>query len=103
MNSPLASPARSSLPENQKPQKLVHSSNTTAGRRASSGAPSSFAEEALSPRWAGGGVGVARKDVDEVATLEPLYVRAPEASVKSTAVDPGEGTNGTSRGTVDPA
>ena len=50
-----------------------------------------------------GAARVAHKDVDEVATLEPLYVRAPEASVKSTAVDPGEGTNGTSRGTVDPA
>jgi tRNA threonylcarbamoyladenosine biosynthesis protein TsaB len=50
-----------------------------------------------------GAARVARNDVDEVATLEPLYVRAPEASVKSTAIDPGEGTNGTPRGRVDPA
>jgi len=50
-----------------------------------------------------GAARVARDEVDEVATLEPLYVRAPEASVKSTAVNPGEGTNGTSRGRVDPS
>lgn len=50
-----------------------------------------------------GAARVAQNEVDEVATLEPLYVRAPEASVKSTAVNPGEGTNGTSRGRVDPA
>jgi tRNA threonylcarbamoyladenosine biosynthesis protein TsaB len=50
-----------------------------------------------------GAARVAQDEVDEVATLEPLYVRAPEASVKSTAVNPGEGTNGTSRGRVDPA
>jgi tRNA threonylcarbamoyladenosine biosynthesis protein TsaB len=50
-----------------------------------------------------GAARVARNDVDEVATLEPLYVRASGASVKSTAVDPGEGTHGTSRGSVDPA
>src|SRR6202521_5337177 len=41
-----------------------------------------------------GAARVARSDVDEAATLEPLYVRAPEASVKSTAVGPGEGHNG---------
>lgn len=50
-----------------------------------------------------GAARVVQDEVDEVATLEPLYVRAPEASVKSTAVNPGEGTNGTSRGRVDPA
>jgi tRNA threonylcarbamoyladenosine biosynthesis protein TsaB len=50
-----------------------------------------------------GAARVARDDVDEAATLEPLYVRAAEASVKSTAVDPGEGTHGTPRGRVDPA
>lgn len=50
-----------------------------------------------------GAARVAREDVDDAATLEPLYVRAPEASVKSTAVDPGEGTHGTPRGRVDPA
>ncbi len=50
-----------------------------------------------------GAARVARNDVDEVATLEPLYVRASGASVKSTAVDSGEGTNGTPRGSVDPA
>jgi tRNA threonylcarbamoyladenosine biosynthesis protein TsaB len=50
-----------------------------------------------------GAARVARNDVDELATLEPLYVRASGASVKSTAVDPGEGTHGTSRGSVDPA
>jgi tRNA threonylcarbamoyladenosine biosynthesis protein TsaB len=50
-----------------------------------------------------GAARVAQDEVDEVATLEPLYVRAPEASVKSTAVNPGERTNGTSRGRVDPA
>ena len=49
-----------------------------------------------------GAARVARNDVDEVATLEPLYVRAPEASVKSTAVNRGEGTHGTPRGRVDP-
>jgi tRNA threonylcarbamoyladenosine biosynthesis protein TsaB len=50
-----------------------------------------------------GAARVARDDVDDAATAEPLYVRAPGASVKSTAVDPGEGTHGTSRGRVDPA
>jgi tRNA threonylcarbamoyladenosine biosynthesis protein TsaB len=50
-----------------------------------------------------GAVRVARDDVDDAATVEPLYVRAPGASVKSTAVDPGEGTHGTPRGRVDPA
>lgn len=50
-----------------------------------------------------GAARVVRDEVDEVATLEPLYVRAPEASVKSTAVNPGEGTHGTSRGRVDPS
>jgi tRNA threonylcarbamoyladenosine biosynthesis protein TsaB len=50
-----------------------------------------------------GAARVARNDVDEVATLEPLYVRAPEATVKSTAVDRGEVTHGTPRGRVDPA
>jgi tRNA threonylcarbamoyladenosine biosynthesis protein TsaB len=50
-----------------------------------------------------GAARLARDDVDDAATVEPLYVRAPGASVKSTAVDPGEGTNGTPRGRVDPA
>jgi tRNA threonylcarbamoyladenosine biosynthesis protein TsaB len=50
-----------------------------------------------------GAARVARDDVDDAATVEPLYVRAPEVSVKSTAVDPGEGTHGTPRGRVDPA
>ena len=50
-----------------------------------------------------GAARVARDDVDDAATVEPLYVRAPGASVKSTAVDPGEGTHGTPRGRVDPA
>jgi len=50
-----------------------------------------------------GAARVARDDVDDAATVEPLYVRAPGASVKSTAVDLGEGTHGTSRGRVDPA
>jgi len=50
-----------------------------------------------------GAARVASNDVDEVATLEPLYVRASGASVKSTAVDPGEETHGTPRGSVDPA
>jgi tRNA threonylcarbamoyladenosine biosynthesis protein TsaB len=50
-----------------------------------------------------GAARVGRKNVDQVATLEPLYVRAPEASVKSTALNPGEGTHGTPRGRVDPA
>ena len=50
-----------------------------------------------------GAARVARNDVDEAATLEPLYVRASGASVKSTAIDPGEGTHGTSRGSADPA
>ena len=50
-----------------------------------------------------GAARVARNDVDDATTVEPLYVRAPEASVKSTAVDPGEGTHGTSRGRADPA
>jgi len=44
-----------------------------------------------------GAARVAREDVDEAATVEPLYVRAPGASVKSTAVNPGEGTHGTAR------
>jgi tRNA threonylcarbamoyladenosine biosynthesis protein TsaB len=44
-----------------------------------------------------GAARVARDDVDEAATVEPLYVRAPGASVKSTAVNPGEGTHGTAR------
>jgi tRNA threonylcarbamoyladenosine biosynthesis protein TsaB len=50
-----------------------------------------------------GAARVARDDVDDANTVEPLYVRAPEASVKSTAVNPGEGTHGTPRGRVDPA
>jgi tRNA threonylcarbamoyladenosine biosynthesis protein TsaB len=50
-----------------------------------------------------GAARVARDDVDDAATVEPLYVRAPGASVKSTAIDPGEGTHGTPRGRVDPA
>jgi tRNA threonylcarbamoyladenosine biosynthesis protein TsaB len=50
-----------------------------------------------------GAARVARGDVDDAATVEPLYVRAPGASVKSTAVDLGEGTHGTTRGRVDPA
>lgn len=50
-----------------------------------------------------GAARVARDDVDDAATLEPLYVRAPGASVKSTAVNPGEGTHGTPRGRADPA
>jgi tRNA threonylcarbamoyladenosine biosynthesis protein TsaB len=50
-----------------------------------------------------GAVRVARDDVDDAATVEPLYVRAPEASVKSTAVKPGEGTHGTPRRRVNPA
>jgi len=44
-----------------------------------------------------GAARVARDDVDKAATVEPLYVRAPGASVKSTAVNPGEGTHGTAR------
>lgn len=50
-----------------------------------------------------GAARVARDDVDDAATLEPLYVRPPEASVKSTALKPGEGTNGTPRRGIDPA
>ncbi len=50
-----------------------------------------------------GAARVARDDVDDAATVEPLYVRAPEASVKSIALNPGEGTHGTPRGRVDPA
>jgi len=36
---------------------------------------------------------IAQRNVDQAATLEPLYVRAPEASLKSTAVNPKEGTH----------
>ena len=50
-----------------------------------------------------GAARVARGDVDDAATVEPLYVRAPGASRKSTTVDPGEGTHGTPRGRVDSA
>ncbi len=50
-----------------------------------------------------GAARVARNDVDQAATIEPSYIRAPEASIKSTAVDPGEGNHGTPRGRVNPA
>jgi tRNA threonylcarbamoyladenosine biosynthesis protein TsaB len=47
---------------------------------------------------------IVQHDVDQAATLEPLYVRALEASLKSTAVNPKEGTHhGTPRGRVDSA
>ena len=45
-----------------------------------------------------GAARVANHDFDNAATLEPLYVRAPQASIYSTAVKSGEGDHGTSRG-----
>jgi tRNA threonylcarbamoyladenosine biosynthesis protein TsaB len=51
-----------------------------------------------------GAMRIAQHDVDQAPTLEPLYVRAPETSLKSTAVNPEEGTDhGTSRGRANPA
>ena len=50
-----------------------------------------------------GAARVARGDTDDPGTLQPLYIRAAGASVKSTAIEPGERTHGTPRRRVDPA
>jgi tRNA threonylcarbamoyladenosine biosynthesis protein TsaB len=50
-----------------------------------------------------GAARVANNEIDEAATLEPLYVRPSDASVNVTAVRSGEGDYGTSRGRAYPA
>ena len=50
-----------------------------------------------------GAARVADNESDNPATLEPLYVRPPDASVNSTAIRSGEGDYGTSRGRAYPA
>ena len=51
-------------------------------------------------------IGVAkmtRNGADNAAGLEPLYVRAPDASAKPLVTRPGEKVHGTPRGRIDPA
>jgi tRNA threonylcarbamoyladenosine biosynthesis protein TsaB len=50
-----------------------------------------------------GAARVADHDFDNIATLEPLYVRPAQASIYSTAVKSGESDHGTSRGRAYPA
>lgn len=50
-----------------------------------------------------GAARVAANQLDNPATLEPLYVRPPDAFVNSTAIRSGEGDYGTSRGRAHPA
>ncbi|HKV54127.1 MAG TPA: tRNA (adenosine(37)-N6)-threonylcarbamoyltransferase complex dimerization subunit type 1 TsaB [Candidatus Binataceae bacterium] len=50
-----------------------------------------------------GAAKVARKEADVAATLEPLYVRPPDAASSSTALKSGEDINGTPRGRTHPA
>jgi hypothetical protein len=42
-------------------------------------------------------------DIDPIMGLEPRYVRPPDATVKHTALKPGEAIHGTSRGRASPA
>jgi len=50
-----------------------------------------------------GAARLATGEVDDPATLEPLYVRPPDALVNATALRTGEGDYGTSRGRAHPA
>lgn len=50
-----------------------------------------------------GAARVARNEADNAARLEPLYVRAPDASAKLLVTRPGENAHGTPRGRIDPA
>jgi tRNA threonylcarbamoyladenosine biosynthesis protein TsaB len=50
-----------------------------------------------------GAARVANHDCDNLATLEPLYVRPAQASIYSTAVKSGESDHGTPRGRAYPA
>jgi tRNA threonylcarbamoyladenosine biosynthesis protein TsaB len=50
-----------------------------------------------------GAARAARNETDDAAGLEPLYVRAPDASAKPLVTRPGENAHGTSRGRIDPA
>jgi len=50
-----------------------------------------------------GAARVARGEVDPVFGLEPRYVRPSDATVKHTAVNPGEAIHGTTRGRANPA
>jgi hypothetical protein len=50
-----------------------------------------------------GAARVVSKEADVIATLEPLYVRPPDAAASAAAVNPGEDTHGTPRGRNHPA
>jgi tRNA threonylcarbamoyladenosine biosynthesis protein TsaB len=50
-----------------------------------------------------GAARLARNEADVAATLEPLYVRAPDASVNSSSLRSGEDAYGTPRGRTHPA
>lgn len=50
-----------------------------------------------------GAARVVEGDIDPIIGLEPRYVRPPDASVKHTALKPGEAIHGTTRGSASPA
>jgi tRNA threonylcarbamoyladenosine biosynthesis protein TsaB len=50
-----------------------------------------------------GAVRVVSMEADVIATLEPLYVRPPDAAASAAAVNPGEDIHGTPRGRTHPA
>jgi tRNA threonylcarbamoyladenosine biosynthesis protein TsaB len=50
-----------------------------------------------------GAARVAQNDVDPIIGLEPRYVRSPDATVKPTALKPGEAIHGTTRRRANPA
>jgi tRNA threonylcarbamoyladenosine biosynthesis protein TsaB len=50
-----------------------------------------------------GAARVAHGDADQIFSLEPRYVRPSDATVKLTALDPGEAIHGTTRGRANPA
>jgi tRNA threonylcarbamoyladenosine biosynthesis protein TsaB len=50
-----------------------------------------------------GAARVVEGDIDPIMGLEPRYVRPPDATVKHTALKPGEAIHGTSRGRASPA
>jgi tRNA threonylcarbamoyladenosine biosynthesis protein TsaB len=50
-----------------------------------------------------GAAKMTRNGADDAASLEPLYVRAPDASAKPLVTRPGDKVHGTPRGRIDPA